>query len=293
MKLLIAMVCLCLHCADLQAQTMTPSTEPREGRIVHENNASQTATVFTYSRRPLQEAIRLVNEEYGWGINYEDAPTVNASEVVDDDAEFRKLHPGYREGFVAKGHPFRSTFNETLTHHADQETVLLQLLEDYNTSTNPGRYSLERTAQNGYVIVGTKYKSVSGTEATFISPLNCPISVAISPMSLHDALQLVAKQVSDTCKTDLNAEYAGEALGPLANGNVAGTYDQQLARDVVEALLLQERGFLCYSVEYVPVLNQFYLETWLVRRKITGVDGNQILDPVLNERAVGAEQHPF
>lgn len=293
MKLLIAVACLCLYCPRVQAQTKTPSTEPREGRIVHEGNESPTATVFTYGRRPLQEAIRLVNEEYGWGINYEDGPTVNASEVVDDDSEFRRLHPGYQEGFVAKGQPFRSTFNENPTHHADEETVIQQLLDDYNASTNPGRYSLARTAQNGYAIVGTKYKSVSGAEVAFTSFLNCQISVAISPMSLHDAVQLVAKQVSDACKTYLNVEYAGEALGPLAEGNVAGNYDREPARDVVEALLLQERGLLCYSVEYVPVLNQFYLETWLVRRKITGVDGNQILDPVLNESVVGADQHFF
>lgn len=293
MKRLIVIICFGLYFSNVHAQISNASPEQLPARIVHNEDDSQTATVFTYSHRPLEDAIYQINEEYGWSINYEDAPTVNASEVVEDDPDFRRSHPHLQEGYLPNGHPFQSTFKETRTHHAEKETVLRQLLQDYNASTNPGRYSLEHAAQKGYVIVGTEYKSESGSEVAITPLLSCAISLTITPMSLRDALQLVAKQVNDTCKTNLNAEYAAQMLGQLGAGNASGTYSKESARDVIEDLLLQQRGLLYYFVEYVPGLNMFYLQTFLVRETITGTDGNQIRSPVLNEKVVGAAEHPF
>jgi hypothetical protein len=278
---------------NVNAQTKTAYPDQHSARIVHNSDENPTATVFTYSRTPLQDAIRKINDEYGWAINYEDAPTVNAFEIVDDDPDFRQSHPNLKEGYFPNGQPFHSTFKESRTHHADVEAVLQQLLQDYNASSNPGRYTLKRTSQNGYVVVGTKYKSESGAEVEFTPPLSCPISVTISSMSLREAIQLVAKQVNSTCKANLSAEYAAQMLGQLGARDVSGTYDREPARDVIEELLLQEQGLVYYSVDYAPGINQFYLDTGLVYETITGVDGNLVPNPVLNKRVAGAGEHPF
>jgi hypothetical protein len=248
--------------------------------------------VFTYGYTPLFDAVLTVNEEYGWNINYEDAPTVNASELVDNDAEFHRTHPGFHEeiqdGYVRKVQPFRSSFIELDAHHADQESVLEQIVRDYNASENPGKFRLDRTKQGGYIVVGTRYKSESGSEVEYTPILNCSISLDIPPSNLHDALGLVAEQANKTCSNNLHAElsakFAAQEPGPRTGGNVFGNFRQEAARDVVDNLLGQEVGLMNYSVHYAPGINKFYLVTWLAHRKIVGADGNEILDPILNSR---------
>ena len=112
-------------------------------------------------------------------------------------------------------------------------------------------------------------------------------------MSLHDAFQLIAKQVNETCKTNLNADTATALLGQIENSIVSGTYNREPARDVIEELLLQQRLLLYYSVDYVPGLNVYYLATWIVRETITGADGNQVRRPVINKKFVDTVEHPF
>ena len=297
-------------CLSIHSQTSTTSQktdqqdEPRrtqrDDTIVHENNGSPTATVFTYGRTPLQEAIIQINEEYGWTVSYEDAPTVNAAEIVDDNAEFRRSRPGFhpelQDGYSPNGQPFQSTFNEINEHRADEEIVLEKLLLDYNASTNPGRYNLRRTPHGGYFVVGTSYTSESGLKAENTAILDCQISVTVTPTSLHDALQLVADKVNDTCKNNLRAKldgiFAGEWPMWPDEDDLYGTYRDQTARDVILDLIDQEEYLLVYSVEYAPGLNVYYLETYPASKKTVGVDGNQISEPIRNPKFI-SENFPF
>lgn len=294
MRMQVTLGLFCLSCLPIFSQigSNLPTPGPQNSRIVHNDDGYPTATVFTYSETPLGAAILAINEEYGWDINYEDVPTVSASELVDNFAEFHRSHPGFHEdiqdGYSLKLQPFRSTFNELDAHHADKESVLEQLIRDYNASANPGKFRLERTRQDGFVVVGAQYRSESGSEVEYTPILSCSISLYIPPSSLHDALGLVADQVNKTCLNDLHArlsaKFAALDSGPRTAGDVFGDFQQEAARDVVENLLWQEAGLMNYFVEYKPGINQFYLETWLAHRKIVGVDGNEIFEPILNSR---------
>jgi hypothetical protein len=294
MRMFLAIGFLCLSSLPTFSQAVSnlPSPGPQNRRITHNNDGSLTATVFTYGYTPLFDAIVTINEEYGWNINYEDAPTVNASELVDNDAEFHRTHPGFHEdiqdGYVRKVQPFRSSFIELDAHHADQGRVLEQIVHDYNASENPGKFRLDRTKQGGYIVVGARYRSESGAEVEYTPILNCSISLDIPRSSLHDALGLVADQVNKTCSNNLHAElsakFAAQESGPRTGGNVFGNFRQEATRDIVESLLSQELGLMSYSVNYMPGINKFYLVTWLAHRKIVGADGNEILDPVLKSQ---------
>ncbi len=263
--------------------------------ITHNNDGSPTATVSIYSDPPLAAAILAINQEYGWDINYEDAPTVNASELVDNFAEFHRTHPGFHEdiqdGYSRKVQPFRSSFSEFDEHHADKGSVLEKVIRDYNASTNPGKFRLERTMRGGYVVVGSKYKSESGSEVEYTPILSCSISLYIPPSDLHDALELVVDQVNKACPSQLHAtlsaKFAADDPGPLTSGDVSGRFGHEAARGVVEGFGWQEAGLMNYFVEYKPGINKFYLETWLAHGRIVGVDGNEILNPVLNSRVGG------
>jgi hypothetical protein len=276
---------------SLQApvQKNNPATGRPDGKIEPSAGQPETATVFTYSRRPLLETIELLNDEYGWNIHYEDAPTLDPSEVVDDDAEFRKAHPGYQRGYEPKGEPFHSVFEAGDTSPVGEEAILQQVLRDYGETTNPGRYALERTTQNGFAIVGSEYHSPSGASVEFEPPLSCKISLRIPPMSLHDALEAVVAELKGTCKSNRNIEYAAGGEGDLQKMSVSGTYNQEAARNVVEDLISQEPGLFYYMVEYKPVVNQFYLEIQLTLRTIRNGDGSQHVEPALNQR-IGSPQ---
>ena len=292
MRMLLTIGVLCLSSLPIFSQAGSRLPGLQNSLITHNNDGSLTATVSIYSDPPLAAAILAINQEYGWDINYEDAPTVNASELVDNYAEFHRTHPGFHEdiqdGYSRKVQPFRSSFNELDERHADKDSVLEKVIHDYNESMNPGKFRLERTRQDGYVVVGSKYKSVSGIEVDYTPILSCSISLYVPPSSLHDALELVVDQVNKVCSNELHAtisaKFAADDPGPLTSGDVSGNFRQESARDVVESLLWQEAGMMNYFVEYKAGINRFYLETWLAHRRIVGVDGNEILDPVLNSR---------
>jgi hypothetical protein len=112
-------------------------------------------------------------------------------------------------------------------------------------------------------------------------------------MSLYEALQRVGKEVSATCNANLDAQYAAEMVGHFADFNVSGSYTDEPARDIVESLLLQEPGMLYYSVDFVPVVNKYYLETWPVFKTITEIDGRKVPKPVYNKKVVPPGEHPF
>jgi hypothetical protein len=265
------------------AQT-DPSVE-KGGRVVH-NSDRLTTTVWTEGRRPLLEAIQLVNQEYGWTVNYEEAPTVNASEIVDDDSAFRMSHPGYSDGYFPNAHGFPFTFDDS----ADKESVLNGLVSKYNNSSNPGKYALQRTAQGDYVLVGISYKSQQGSNSNFESPLNCKISLSLPAMGVRDALQRVVLQIKNTCHTSLDGEYAGEGPNISPAEPVSGNFDNESARDVLADLLSQGRYLMWYSVEYVPVSNKFYLETWLGLKTIVGINGNRVRDRIQNPKRQKANE---
>jgi hypothetical protein len=293
MKRLLTVGIFCLGSLPVlsQASSILPTPSRQNSQFVHNDDGSLTATVFTHIDAPLLDAIFMINEEYGWDINYEDVPTVNPSELFDKFAETRSVHPGFHEelldGYSLKAEPFRSTFNELDALHADKDAVLEKLILDYNASGNPGKFRLERTRQGGYVVVGNQYKSESGSEVEYAPILSCSISLYVPLSSLHDAFGLVADQVNKSCQNNLHAKlsakFADTDPGTRSAGNVFGNFRQEAARDVIESLLRQEAEVITYVVEYKPGINMFYLETWFARRKIVGVDGNEISAPVLNQ----------
>jgi hypothetical protein len=282
-----------------QTGSTLPDPGPQNSRIVHNNDGSLTATVFAYDRSLLQYPILKINEEYGWGVNYEDAPTVNASELIDENADLRRLKPGFhlelQDGLFPKTVPFFSTFTELDRSHADKKTVLQKLIADYNSSPNPGKFRLARTAQNNDVVIGAKYKSESGREVEYKPILDCPISLVISHSELHDALELVAEQVNKSCTNDLHAQltamfasdelpFGGLARDMSVTGTIFGNFRNEAARDVIEDLLRQEWDTLYYSANYAPGINAYYLVIWHATRKAVGVEGNEIDEPIRNER---------
>jgi hypothetical protein len=257
-----------------------PPHRERSDTIIHEDKGSPTATVTTYGRRPLEDALRLIGRTYGWAINYEDAPVVNSQQIVDDNAELRLKYPDLAErALFPRGNPFTTTFSEDHARHADIEQVLKRVIQDYNQSGNPGHYEVERTTLGNYLVVGDSYESQSGARRKYTPILNCKISITIPALSLHDALQMIGSEIGKTCKdSQLNTDYAAE-IG--TQGQVFGTYQDVPARDVIEQLLSQETTLMFYTVDYMPGENQYNLYTWVAYKSGRSMGGNEVLVPLI------------
>jgi hypothetical protein len=291
-----------LSMSSLHALSQLESNLPsrhQSSQITQTADGSQTATVSTDTDTPLLNAIHTINEEYGWNVHFEDAPTVNPSEVFDYFPEFHRTHPGFHEelqdGYALKTQPFQSTFNEPDAQNGDVRGVLEKVIHDYNASGNPGKFRLDRTRQGNYVVVGAQYKAESGLEVDYTPIFNCPISVSIPPSSLHDALELVADQVNKTCPNSLhaklNAEFASFDRGPNGGIAVLGSFQQEAVRDVIENLLDQEPCLTDYAVVYQSGINIFYLGTLLAHKKAIGVDGNEIFEPIMKNPGDDNDAH--
>lgn len=293
MRIVLASACVLLWISYVHCQMVSAPPSAVNDKIVHENIGAPTATVFTYGRRPLEEALIRFNREYGWAIDYEDAPVVDASEIVDDNASFRLNDPNYPEKeLFPKGQPFTATVSEDQPGSADVATVLQQLLTIYNASGNPGHYRLARTSQGTFVMEGDRYRSESGGEVSYAPVLGCVISANIPPSQLHDALEIVAASLNNTCRgSNLNVDYAALLGEQLTSGKVSGTYDVMSAREIIVSLLSQEPGLMFYTVDYIPGIRQFNLYTWLTFKRKTIVVGDERLEPVLNSAVMGTRDH--
>lgn len=106
------------------------------GRVVERaelRHAKGTATCVVNAPRPLQQSVQLVNEEYGWAVNYED-PLWDGADLVDDtDPAWRAAHPNERGVRRVRGGAFESQYSElpTTAHSADERSsVLGKLVSD-------------------------------------------------------------------------------------------------------------------------------------------------------------------
>src|SRR5579864_9163059 len=127
--------------------------------IVQHNGA--VATVIANAPIPLYQAISAIREEYGWRVNWEQAPCYSHLDLVDDTApEWRNAHPESKGVTRPAGGTFRSVFPEiTESSVANAKEALEQIVSDYNATDNLGKYALRAEADSGRTLVCERPKS--------------------------------------------------------------------------------------------------------------------------------------
>jgi len=177
------------------AQSATRPTYMERALIRH---SGSIATVTASYPTPLFQAIDAVRQEYGWVVNWEEAPCYSRFDVVDDTSpRWRASHPD-TEGVTRKaGGLFASTFPEPKAGGAAaEEQTLGKVIEDYNASENPGRYVLRAAPGEEFTAVGTEVRDDAGALQKVIPILDTPLSVDAQRRSAADALDAILHALS-------------------------------------------------------------------------------------------------
>ena len=139
-----------------------------EGIVTHDQGKT---TVAANEPRPLRQAMEALAQEYGWTIDYEDPVYSEADAIERTDPAFLASHPGEKQHLVS-GHRFKSEFPESTTSGtsvSEEKAILQKVIDDYNKSGNPGRFTLLDEGGGRFAVVGTKAGGDQGILESIIS----------------------------------------------------------------------------------------------------------------------------
>jgi hypothetical protein len=240
-----------------------------------------TATVTANYPTPLFQAVDGIRQEYGWQVNWEEAPCYSHFDVVDDTSpRWRAAHPN-AEGVTRRGGgPLASTFPEPKTGElATEEETLRQVIADYNATENPGKYVLRAGPGRQFTVVGTEVKDDSGTLEKVIPILDMPISVNTQPRSATDALDAILQALS-------SASGKHVTLMSLPNNLFRDTQVALEGHNVTARQLLQDLFHyiprpLQYDLGFDPDHSSVYiLNVSVTAKSELDQDGRRLLVPI-------------
>lgn len=178
---------------NLQTQTETRDVAQRRIKISVKNG------------RPVAEAIKIIEQRFGWAITYEDPRYLNASEISDVTEKVRrdldKFPPGQAPRvLVPKGGNLTFEYDAgTESSPPDPNLIVQQLLAAHVTSGNAGRFVME-SAEDVIHVVPTAVKDASGKLTLQKSILDQVITLPTKERTGQQTLEDVCAAVSKATK---------------------------------------------------------------------------------------------
>ncbi len=156
------------------------------------------ATVTANFPVPLIQAISAIREEYGWRIDWEEAPCYSRFDVVDDTGpKWRAAHPDAKGVTRRAGGLFASTFPEPAgASTAGESDALAKVIGDYNSTDNPGKYSLRLGADGQFAVVGTRVRDETGALREVRPLLDTPLTIEKKARSAYDTVSAILLALS-------------------------------------------------------------------------------------------------
>jgi len=247
--------------------------------VHHLNNS---ATVTANSPRPLSQAVTALSEEYAWVIDFEDPPYYSKYDLVDDtDAKWRVAHPTEKGVTVIAGDTFQSQFPVTPNvggSPAEVERILDAVVSDYNSSTNPGRFSVLNEGDGRFAIVGTHVKDEKGQDQAITPILDTPISV---PTGTRDGLATIHIILDAlTAKSQIQVVPGLLALNALHQTQVTVGGENIPARTLLLQTLSAAKVKLYWDLYYDHDVNRYAFSVLPLLRANYDASGNRTTDLV-------------
>lgn len=209
--------------------------------------------------RPMAEAVKQLQEKYGWIITYEDPRLVNESDLLDvTDPNYRLANPGGKRALDPKGGRLEiSYFVSSATGKPENPGALLQMLLNAHAATaNPGRFELRQTGQVFHVIP-SQAKDVRGMWARQSSILDIPITFPEKERSVFETLEIITRALSSA--TQIKVVIGAIPLNLFARHRTTLSASNTPAREALLKTLESANQKFSWRLLYDPGMKLFAL----------------------------------
>jgi hypothetical protein len=209
--------------------------------------------------RPVAEAVKQLQEKYGWIITYEDPRLVNESDLLDEtDTEYRQAHPGGRRALTPKGGRLEiSYFVSSATGKPENPRALIQtLLNAHAESANPGRFELRQSGQIFHVIP-SQVKDASGRWVHQASILDIPITFPEKERSVLETLETITAAISSA--TQMKVAIGTIPLNLFVRRRTTQSASIEPAREALIRTLESTNRRFSWRLLYDPGMKMFAL----------------------------------
>lgn len=198
-------------------------------------HSGSVATVTVNYPEPLFQAISGIREEYGWQVNWEEAPTYSHFDRVDSTApKWRAAHPDEKGVTRSAGGLFTSNFPDpTDASAATKALVLEKVIQDYNATDNPGKYALRTVADGQFTVVGTEVRDDTGALQETRPILDTPLTIEKKTRNVYETVWAILGALSAVAGKNV-------IMMSMPNNEFNSTQVTMGGRDVEARQLLRE-----------------------------------------------------
>ena len=260
--------------------------------VLQHNGAAGTLTANF--PRPLMQAVEAISQEYGWIVDFEDPLYQSHFDLVDDtDPKWRASHPNEKGATRVSGGLFQSSFPEpsSISSGDAEEQVLQKLVADYNSSGNPGKFSVRKEADGRYVLVGVSRKDETGKDETVNPLLDTSISVPTQQRDARATLQLIVDTLAATSGVNIKLGTIGLSSDPLQDSRLAIGGTNVPARtlllqalDSISSTSPHFRGIFVWNFLFDVDTNAYWLRLRSATKTETDASGRRVVQFIRHPR---------
>jgi hypothetical protein len=247
--------------------------EELAGAAVTVSPSGEVAVSVTASR-PLYFTLLALCERYGWIVDYED-PVYSARESRDaTDPHWRQEHPDGTGFFEPAGGKFVAALGKVDERNPDQQGLLVAMIQQYNSSANPGVFRLIRTARGRWVVSG---QSRSGPG----SLTGGMFDVAIKPDSRREVVSEALQKLENECSAaGVPLQMGTVPRNAISQSFVEGFGGALSCREQLGRILSAVQYSLTYDLLYDIGSHGYFLNIVPARRSVVGADGKPTSVPI-------------
>jgi hypothetical protein len=233
-----ALIVFAITSCALAGQQTKRSAAPADRADIHHHGSS--GIVFAISPRPLLRTIKAVRDEYAWFIDYEEPPYYSSYDLVDNtDPVWRSNHPNEKGVHAAVGGSFLCEYPEgpnTAASVEEEEKILKKLVDCYNRSGNPGKFTVVREARRHFAIIGESLKDDNGRDVHVTPFLDTPISIPRAERTADETLDLIVAELYAKTGIKCIASLGSFWPSPLWGAHITLGGDNVSARDLLRSV---------------------------------------------------------
>jgi hypothetical protein len=159
---------------------------------------------------------------------------------------------------------------------ASELLALTKLIQEYNTTDNPGKYVLRADSGGQFAVVGTAVRDETGAIQEITPLLDTPVNLVKAPHSVYDTIKSILGALQYATGKQVLLATASSSLLRMTQATVGG--EAIPARDLLKQALASTKQPILYDLFFNPDVPIYILnlsptmqeaDDGLARRKLT------------------------